>query len=103
MNSRKTKSFPMTPENFARLRRAVGLLADEPGLRLLRVEAHQGKICFRLVLTEVFGTKIHPKDPAVVVGMSSDPATAMEIALAKGKTLIRAINQPVDHAIFRTV
>jgi hypothetical protein len=79
----------------------VGLLDAEPGLRLLRIEAHRGEICFRLVLTEVFGTKIHPKDPAIVVGKSSDPLTAMEIALAKGKALIRAIDQPVDHAIFQ--
>jgi hypothetical protein len=91
----------MTPENFARLRRAVGLLADEPGLRLLKIEARNDQVCFSLVLTEVFGTKLHPKDPAIVIGMSSDPATAMEIALAKGKAQIRAINRPVEQAIFQ--
>jgi len=101
MKSPKAKAYPMTPENFGRLRHAISLLETEPGLRLHKIEARDGQIRFSLVLTEIFGTKIHPRDPAIVIGSSREPAAAIELAIENGRSLLNAINQPVDHPIFQ--
>jgi len=101
MKSQKAKAYPMTPENFGRLRHAISLLEAEPELRLHKIEARDGQIRFSLVLAEVYDAKVHPKDPAIVTGSSREPAAAIELAIASGRELIRAINAPVDHWIFR--